>query len=161
LMIAQDLLPQVAIARKLGVEEQTLSVWKRNGEFQTKVQLLRGEILNEMKDRGVRQKDLRISVLEDLHRGLMQIIDERREQYKKRRTAGVSTGLMRRVVKAIGSGAKAKVVRQFEIDTDLMDQLKSIQQQIAQERGEWKETSEQSQTVVFREYTGIDPDKDV
>jgi len=61
--------------------------------------------------------------------------------------AGARTGLLVRTEKVIGSGANARIVQEYAVDTALLKELRETEIQAAKELGQWSERQEVEVTL--------------
>jgi hypothetical protein len=144
------------------IEEKTLISTSRikkmislNGEFCKRVDHYREEWMKKLKTKSTANRDLRINIYAEMADKLVGIYRDRAKQYKNKKHPGVNSGMMVRTIKAVGHGPKAKFIRGWEVDHALSREIRDTLQQMAKERGEWTEKTENSNTVLVREYQGV------
>ncbi len=94
---------------------------------------MRPEVREQVLLQGFATKANRMWALDDLYLRLQQIIDERAADPAMRNIPGGETGLIKRTVRNIGSGAKPEFVEHGELDCALLDALQAIRKQAAEE----------------------------
>ena len=81
----------------------------------------------------------RVKALDDRWKRCQQIILERSQDPDGAKFAGGNTGLLTHAPKAVGSGENQRIVELAEVDTGLLQEMRAIEQQAAQELGQWIE----------------------
>jgi phage terminase small subunit len=117
------------------------------------------EHLAEIKARGIADKQNRIDAENDRHRRLQQIIDERAIDPWVADVPGGTTGLIVKQLKTVKhvhepdpSAQDGKTVQvtveiwEATVDTALLREMRELEKQVAQERGEWTERQELQHT---------------
>lgn len=157
-LIAEDRMSLKDVEEKTGVATSRLKrmLTLIDGEFTKRVEKYRQDWITKLKNKGSANRDIRINVLDEMHDKLVQIYRDRAKFYKNKKHPGVNTGMMIRTIKAVGHGPKAKFVRGWELDKDLTKEIREIELQMAKELGQWSEKTENTNTVLVREYAGVD-----
>lgn len=93
----------------LGVARSTLSLWKQQPEFSERVGQLRAEIERAVLRYRIARRRERVKVLDDLHTGLLTIIEVRGAAMDDE-IAGGGTGLLVCQEKLLGAGPNATTV---------------------------------------------------
>lgn len=118
-----------------------VSVRERLKELSTRV--TEGVVLKE-----IGKRNDRLAAQNERWHLMRQVISERAAEYAEQKDqgkkipAGSITGLLVRTAKSLGSGANAKVIIEYEVDTGLLREIRAIEQHSAQELGQWTEKSE-------------------
>lgn len=147
-LIAEDALPDVRIAEQVGVAMSTLSRWKAEPAFQTRVAAIREETRQKLIKAGIAAKQNRIDQLVERHRKMVEVIGQRAEHpdYNARRPDGTpvvpggDTGLLVRKETPTKQGR----IVEYQVDTALLAEMRATEKQVAQELGEWAEKREVS-----------------
>lgn len=165
---AENDLTDEQIAERLGINRRTLTRWRDDPEYNALVGDHAGQIAASCLKFAIAKKHKRIGVLDDLHARALQVIDERAAEYARDEhdaadadravhriyggrdvtPPGGGTGLIVRQYKQIGSGRDARLVEEYGVDTGLMKEIRGLQQQAAQELGQWVEKSESGGTMT-------------
>jgi hypothetical protein len=144
LLVSQDELPDKAIAAEVGVNESTLERWKRFPEFRDRVQEHRDLWREQIKAKGIAERQNRIDALNERWNLMREVIDGRAEDSRMQHVAGGRTGLLVHTVKGVGRGEDFQLIDLYEVDTGLLNELRQHEKQAAQELGEWSEKREVS-----------------
>jgi hypothetical protein len=145
LLLSQDELTIAAIAEKVGVSKQGISLWRAHPEFLARIDAHIAEFRARVRRRGIAIIENRVAHLQRRHDLMNKIIEERGIALKD--IPGGSTGLLVHNVKSIGSGETAERVDLYELDAALLSELRQHEKQAAQELNQWAEKS-------VREITG-------
>lgn len=124
-----------AIANKVGVTLSTVWRWNQRPEFLAIVAERRELLRAKLRENGVSVRLDRIRALQDRWIRLRRIIEARAADPTMQKAAGGDTGLLVRKFVSVGR----KTVRQYEVDTGLLAEMRAIEKQAAQELGEWEE----------------------
>lgn len=153
-LVAEDDLTDAAIAAEVGVHRITLEKWKRNPDFAAQVGDHAGEIARNMLRLAIAKKHKRVSTLDDLHRRANTVIHERAKRYaasadtaeqSARRVFGndtppeAATGIL---VKQESITPQGLISTEWKFDAALFREIRALEQQAAQELGQWVEKSE-------------------
>lgn len=179
LLCAEDDVSDEVIADRCGVSRKTLHTWRQHPDFQAQMGDHIGQIQAAMLKLAIAKKHRRLAVLDDLYAKSVTVIEERAAEYAAiaennanqteqqrayRRTwggaalpAGGETGLLVRQVKQLGSGPSTQIIEEFAVDTGLIKQIQSLQEQAAKELGQWVERSEMEQRTSVVQLIGVDP----
>lgn len=143
-----------AIAASVGVHRITLEKWKRHPEFAAQVGDHAGEIARSMLRLAIAKKHKRVATLDDLHRRANTVIAERAKRFaasaqtveeSARRIFGndtppeAATGIL---VKQESITPQGLVSTEWKFDAALFREIRALEQQAAQELGQWVEKSE-------------------
>lgn len=134
-LLAEDRLTDQQIAEKLSIGRATLSEWKRVPEFAQRVNEVVAIHANRALNFGLARKERRLRVLNELHDGILQVIDERGADQELAAIPGGKTGLVVKNLKGIGKGEDFQIVETYEIDTGAIKELRAIQEQVVKELG--------------------------
>lgn len=141
-LVAEGRLTDEQIASESGVTRDTITRWKRRSDFRAEVERHTQAARERITDEGIASRKQRIEELKARHAKLKRVIEERAEAPEVEAAAGGTTGLIVRQQKSLGSGLNATIVDEFSIDTGLLKELREIEKQVAQEKGEWTEKRE-------------------
>ena len=132
-----DGLTEKEICEREGIAESTLSNWKRKSEFIEKCDEIRNAYAQAVRLRGIAVREKRVAQANQRHQALMQIVAERANDPDMQRVPGGKTGYLVRDVKQIGKGADAERIELFTLDVGLLNELRQIEKQVAQDLGQW------------------------
>jgi hypothetical protein len=135
-MVAEDEYPDAGIASRVGISERTLERWKLQPAFRERVARLVHVYAERALKHGLARQERRLSVLNDLHGKLLQIIRERSEDGELEGVPGAATGLICKTVKGIGKGGDYQVVDVYEVDNPTVREIRALQEQAAEEVGQ-------------------------
>jgi hypothetical protein len=135
-LVAEDRLPDKAIAAECGVTERQLERWKEHPEFRARVAGHVAAFREAVLSRGIARLENRVAALQDRWDGMKTVIRERAEEMQGECPGG-GTGLLVRQVKSIGSGQAAREIEEYAVDTGLLKELREHERQAAQELGQW------------------------
>jgi predicted phage terminase large subunit-like protein len=124
LLVSQDELPDKAIAAEVGVNESTLERWKRFPEFRDRVQEHRDLWREQIKAKGIAERQNRIDALNERWNLMREVIDGRAEDSRMQHVAGGRTGLLVHTVKGVGRGEDFQLIDLYEVDTGLLNELR-------------------------------------
>lgn len=156
LLLAEGNLTDAQIAAQAGVCRQTIGKWKQIPEFSATIDSHLEEFRQEVRRRGLANRERRIRALNDRWDRLQRIMEERAGDPKMAGVPGGSTGLLLHNVKGVGAGEKAKVLDIYTVDTGLLKELRELEKQAAQELGQWVERQELRQ--LTKAYVTVGPD---
>ncbi len=137
-LIAEDCLSDEKIAAEVGIGQRTLARWKATRPFMARVEAIAAAFT----DHALARKERRISVLNDLHEKMLQVIAERAQSPDLAAVPGGKTGLVTKMLKGIGKGHDFQVVEVYELDTGTVKEIRAIQEQVAGELGQRVERRE-------------------
>ena len=120
----------VQIAADVGVTPHTLAKWKRREDFTAEVERIRTIVRDEVLHQGIALKVNRIKALNDR---IERIMEERAADPAMQNIPGGKTGLVKRTVKSIGSGANATIIEEFELDATLSREYLAVLEQSEKE----------------------------
>ena len=161
-LLALGQLADTNVAAQVGVDRNTLWAWKKVPDFAKEVRSLADFIRESITEEGIAVKANRIANLNERHRRLKQIVDERAEYFAShedpevRDAPGVTTGLLIQQKRVVGTGRTAIEVTEYVVDTALLRETRSIEEHTAREMGQW--TDKQEVSINQKLYIGIDID---
>jgi len=132
ILIAEDLLTDVKIAERVGINLKTLGNWKRNEHFAAKVLEYQKAFADRALKHGLANKEIRLHELDKMYADLKQVIRERGSSEEMKKVPGGTTGLICKTYKGIGINQQEI----FEVDNPTIKQLIAIHEQYAQELGQ-------------------------
>lgn len=91
---------------------------------------------------GLRNQQARVAALEDRWERMRLIITERANDPENQDVPGGKTGLLIKQVKQVGSGDRATMITSYVLDKDILGELRSHEQQAAEELGQWTRRTE-------------------
>lgn len=158
ILAADDQLSNEQIAERVGVTRQALDKWKRQPDFQARVQAVITAATAKLANQGIREKVNRITALADRHERLCQVIGARAGDPLMAEVPGGRTGMLvaePMLVKVYASEAspdagddiqdpirplkETRVLYKYAVDTGLLKELREIEKHIAQELGQWSD----------------------
>jgi hypothetical protein len=150
LLVAQDRLPDHAIAREAGVSKRTLERWKTHDEFRQRVEEHRRRAREELAARGILDARNRAEELNELWNLLREVRLARAKDPIIQRGPGGHTGLivarpvMIRMVEpgrgpdgTVTGTPRGVIVYEYALDTGYLREVRELAKQIAQEYGQW------------------------
>lgn len=137
LLVAKDEQSDQMIADMLKINRTTLARWKSRPEFQARVEEHREGWRQEIKARGIAEKQNRVDALNDRWDRMRRVIDERAEDPSVAHVPGGPTGLIVHDVKGVGKGDDFQLIDLYAVDTGLLKELRDHEKQAAQELGQW------------------------
>jgi len=156
-MLAEDDMSDEAIAERVGVTSRTLRNWKQHPEFAAQVGDYVGQLQAAMLRYRIAKKRHRLKVLNDLHEKELTVIAERAEANAGLAPGG-ATGLVVRQLKQIGSGRDVQIVEEWVVDNATIRQIMALEQQAAQELGQWQERVQVEGMTTVVEIVGVPED---
>jgi transposase-like protein len=168
-MIAEADLTQREIARRLGVDEQTLSRWKHDPLFLAKIQEHTDELEDSIRRTFVAQRHKRIERLLAMVQRLETVMSERGLEFEDaqdlERSGGGHTGVVVRQYKSIGSGPTAEVRVEYMTDATLLREYRAYCEHLARELGQWGDkleiTGSGGGPIIVREVVVKTPELDL
>lgn len=157
LMVAEGKMRPAEIIQTLGVDYNTYNRWTRHPDFVRRVQEIRTDLNERIMELAIANKWHRLSVLNDLEAGLLQVIKERGDALRGD-AAGTGTGLVVRQEKVFGTGQNQTSILEYLVDAGTVAEIRALQKQAAQESGQWsdKQSIDHSGNVgIKREYVLI------
>jgi hypothetical protein len=140
-LVADDSLTDVEIAKQAGVHKATLERWKKAPEFQARVRDVRtglkSKALEIALQYGIADVRQRIHSLDEHWKKMQRVIAERAKDPVMEKAAGGRTGLLVHRRRVIGQGDNSMTVDDYEVDTGLLRALRETARQAAQEMGKW------------------------
>ncbi len=173
--MAQDELTNDQIAARIGVTRQTLQVWKKRPEFGARVRELLKAMAEAVKGRGIAERENRVAALNQRWEKLHEVMAARSKEIRE--VPSGDTGLLIRDLKLVKAymvvdgdgesgerrdeeelvpGRRMVQVAEYPIDLGLLKELRDLERQAAMEMGQWEEKSRVEETVLVREYVGVD-----
>lgn len=156
---AEDVLSDVDIAKEVGVQRSTLQRWKAEPAFIARVEEHRAALAAATVAQGIADRRNRVDALNDRWHRLRTIIDARAADATYAAVPGGDTGLLVHRIKVAGIGPAMQLVDEYEVDTDLLRELRAHEEQAARELGQWTERQQTLSAVVIREYVGVSVDE--
>lgn len=161
----------VAIARSLGLDIDTVKLWRNHPDFIARVDQLIKATAEEIMEAGLALKAARVLELQKRHAMLTSILEAREEWAAVHAEndivadeltdsgntfiiPGVGTGALRLYHKAVGSGPSQQIVVEGEFDTALFAELRAIETQLARELGQLNPQT--SVSINMKMYSNID-----
>jgi len=144
-LVSEDKLTNEEIAEQLGIGKKTLQRWKHNEAFAARVNAISEAFAERALKHGIARRELRVSVLNEVHEKLLTVIEERSKDPELQGIPGGQTGLVTKMLKGIGKGNDFQVVEVYEVDNGTLRELRAVQEQVAEELG---------QKVTKHEHTG-------
>jgi hypothetical protein len=119
------------IASEIGVNQATLWRWRREPEFQQRVEQLRDTISSSIIRNAITEKDERLRAANERWLDLRRLVDSRAEHGRRHlpNVPGASTGLLIPVKR---SGRDVS----YQLDGALLRELRELERQVAMELGE-------------------------
>lgn len=143
-LLARAELTVEQVAETVGVARATLFRWRGHPDFQARGRQETEIVRNKIRQDGIAVMENRLRFLQERHNLMRRVIKARAESPIMKEVPGGDTGLLVHDVKVIGSGENAERLDVFEVDTGLLKELRSHEQQAAQELGQWAERHEVS-----------------
>lgn len=140
-LVAEDKLSDELIAAELGIGKRTLERWKQGADFKARVAQIIAEVGEQLKAKGLADREKRLAGLNDRHERMNEVIKQRADNLKGV-SGGGNTGLLVRQVKGIGKGQDFQVVEEYAVDTGLLREMREHEKQAAIEVGDWTEKRE-------------------
>lgn len=174
-MVAEDTLTNEQIGEKAGVSRQALDKWKLHPEFAARVQEHREAWRQEIKNKGIADRQNRVDSYNDLHNRMQRVIEARAVEHAD--VPGGDTGLLVRQAKLVKvyksdgdpdddddgetlySAKRDVIVYEYAVDTALLKEMREHKKQAAQDLGQWTEKQEHSGELLVRQYVGVDVDE--
>lgn len=171
ILVAEDEFPDWKIAKTCHVSKVSLEMWKRHPDFRAEVGDHVGQIQAAMLKLAIAKKHKRLAVLDDLYQRAVDVVMLRAAQYAPtddsqeaatevaRRIFGngtvpeAVTGLL---VKKETPTNRGGIAVEWAVDTGLIKQIQSLQEQAAKELGQWVERSEVEQTTTVVQIVGVE-----
>jgi hypothetical protein len=135
-LVAEDACTDNKIAELVGVSKRTLERWKRDNAFKTRVDAISEAFAERALKHRLARRDRRLTVVNDLHDKLLQVIAERAADPELADVPGGKTGLITKRLKGIGRGDDFRVVPVYEVDTGTIREIRAIHEQVAGELGQ-------------------------
>jgi hypothetical protein len=142
-LIAAGKMTRIEIAKAIDVSDRSIRAWAAEiPEFQEQVDNLSAEWRTSARTNGIADPDQRLSVLNDRHARLEEIIHARANDPLMQDAPGGKTGLLTVTYKIISTyedGERtSSSLPTYKVDTGLLAELRSLEQHIAMELGQWK-----------------------
>jgi hypothetical protein len=154
LLLAEDDRSDVEIAAQVGIAPSTLYAWKQHPIFEQRIAEYIAQLNAATLRYRIAKRRHRIRVLDDLHSKALDVIEHRAERYASvpDAPAEAMTGLL---VEKQSETASGRVLTEWSVDTGLIRQIQSLEEQAAKELGQWAEKSEINQTATIQ-IIGVD-----
>lgn len=138
-LVAAGKLTIPQIAKKAGVSQRTVSVWKAEPEFQAEVRKLTNAWRAKVRGAGVADQDARLRDLNDRKNRLRAVIQARAKDPKMAKVPGGKTGLLcvNFKMQSLGEGRGSKAIPEYSVDTGLLQAYLDIEEHAAIEVGQW------------------------
>lgn len=143
ILVAEDEIPDHAIAANVGVHVVTLERWKKQPAFAAAVRRHIDALQSHLERYSIARKDKRVAAYQQRWEKLHRLIDARGEALADE-IAGGETGLIAKEIEVARDGA---LVENYKTDGPLLSALLSLEKQAAQEAGQWSEKREVSGEV--------------
>lgn len=161
LLVAQDRLTNVQIAKRLGVGLRTVEKWKADKGFRQEVETHRKLWQKEVRTRGLADVHHRLRIAVDIEKRLLAAIQARGASEDMKDVPGGKTGMVLKTYKSLKveeEGADGelhlvqKAVTEYKIDYEAARTITNLHEYVATELGQWK-----TRHVVEekREYTEV------
>jgi Helix-turn-helix of insertion element transposase len=141
-LLAESLFSKTEIAAKVGVSAVALGAWRKHPEFIAKVEELGNEFRTAVQAEGVAILSNRLAGYNDRWRKLNQVIQERARDAQMQGVPGGKTGMLAHTLKSIGAGEFATTIDVYEVDTGVLKELRSLEEQAARELGQWSDKTD-------------------
>ena len=140
-LLSQGKMPAVQIIKTVGISARTFYLWKQQPEFQAQVRTLGNEWREIARNQGMADQDARLRDLNDRHRRLRAVIQQRARDPKMQGVPGGNTGALCVTYKmrATGEAGKSEKITEYQVDTALFAEMRHIEEHIAMELGQWKQ----------------------
>ena len=158
-LLADGELTDQEIAEEVGVNRWTLWSWKQHPDFAARVEETVQQLGAVARRYALGHKANRMARLQRRADALDRVIAERAADPAMQNVPGGKTGLLVRTVKVIGAGENAREVAEYRVDTGLLKEMRELEQQAAQEAGDWVEKG-QVQGVVADLHRSVIPEID-
>ncbi len=158
-LLAAGMLTHDEVAESIDVAPSTLTRWKGYQTFNDAIAAAKQVHIEAIKAEGIANKQNQIDYLNDRHRRLLQVIEERAADDSMADVPGGKTGLIVRTYKAVGFGEDMELLPEYNVDTGLLSSLLNIEKQGAQLAGIWEDKLNVS-GALRREYVVVTEDAD-
>lgn len=134
-----------AAAKAHDLNPATIWRWRRHPEFEARIAEEAERIRAAIRNEGIASKQNRIDELNDRHRRLKRVIEQRARRHPELADSdgdpapGADTGLMVRTVRYMPGGVR---VEEWGVDVAMLKHMLDLEKQAAQEMGQWTEKSE-------------------
>lgn len=133
-LLAEGMLSQEKVARRVGVSISTIRAWIEVDEFATRLRQTIQAYDASVMSSGYARKSVRLTVLSNLIDRQRSIVEERAEAHAK--LTGGSSGLMAHEVRSVGYGENASLEDFVSFDSALNRELRATMAQVAEETGQ-------------------------
>ena len=149
-LLAGGKLKVPAIAEEVGVTKRTIFNWQKDKEFQAEVKRVKNAWRERAQTVGMSDPDFRLRNLNDRHRRLRAIINQRAKDPQMKGVAGGNTGLLTVTYKmqSQGEGLGSARVPEYSVDVPMLQEMREIEIQSATEKGQWKAKASAGDTNV-------------
>lgn len=138
-LVAAGKLTIPQIAKKAGVSQRTISLWKNDKGFQEEVKRLKNAWRAQVRGKGAADQDYRLRNLNDRYKRLQAVIQARSKDKQMLKAPGGKTGLLCVTYKmqSLGEGRGSKAIPEYAVDTGLLTAMLAIEEHTAIEVGQW------------------------
>jgi hypothetical protein len=145
ILLAEDALPDVEIAKRAEVSDRQLRTWKQHPDFRSRVEQHVAELEAAMLRYEIAKRRRRVAALDDRWHRMLRVIEARAEAMADD-APGTDTGLLVKQIKVVGTGKTQQTIEEYAVDTGLLKELRAHEEQAAKELG---------QSVTRQELTGF------
>jgi hypothetical protein len=168
ILVAEDDLPDHAIAKEVGIGKRTLEDWKAHPDFMAQVGGHIGQLQASALKFSIAKRHKRVGDLDKLYRKAMDVVELRAAQYcgeadtpaeaarrifRNGTVPEAVTGLLVKKESISGNGI---ISTEWAVDTGLLKEIRALQEQAAKELGQWVERSESEQTTTIVQIVGVE-----
>jgi len=133
------------IAEASGVSLHTAQEWVKHPSFRETAQRAMAAMREKILNQGISLKEKRLAALDDRWMRCQAVIEERSQLPGMDRVPGGRTGLLVASLKTVGVGRGAEVAREYQVDCDLLREMRELEAAAAAEMGH--RTSQSALTV--------------
>jgi hypothetical protein len=127
------------IVEAVGISRRQLVRWKGTPQFKERVeQLIAKQDAAALKS-AIARKGRRLRALGERWASLQKIARERGRALAGENVPGGGTGYLAKTTKMIGAGERSQVVTAYELDADLLRELRAHEEAASKECGQWCE----------------------
>ena len=148
-LVADDLLPDREISKRVGISDITLYEWRKKPEFMARVDSIVSEYRARIRRSGIAVVENRIAKLAEMEQRMQRLIEARATAYANPDIPGGDTGLVIKRVKGIGALKQFRVVEEYEFDKGLANEYREYLKQAAQDLGQWAADSNEGKNAAL------------